>query len=161
MSTEEFKENILPYHAIMFRVAASVMKSGDEAADAVQDAIERLWEKRDLLKNVNDLKSYAVSVVRNICLNNIKRKTLSQSHDEEIKIISEEDIHNDVEWRDYSDFFIKAMNRLPPEQRYVLRLSAYGGFSNAEIADLLGISQGNVRVILSRARSKLKEFLSK
>lgn len=161
MSTEEFKENILPYYAIMFRVAASVLKSSDEAADAVQDAIEKLWEKREQLKPVTDLKSYAMSAVRNTSLNHIKRKSYSPPQDEEPEIVSNEDIQSDVEWRDYSDFVGKAMNRLPADQRYVLRLSAYGGFSNAEIADLLGLTPGNVRVILSRARFRLKELLSK
>ena len=55
----------------------------------------------------------------------------------------------------------KAMNRLPADQRNVFKLSAFGGLSNVEIADMLGITQGNVRVLLSRARNKIKELFSK
>lgn len=161
MTAEEFKTNIMPYYINMYRIAASVMTSRDEASDAVQDAILRLWDRRDKLNNVEDLKSYCISVVRNVCINSVKRRKMASATETTPEIVSDEDVHNEVEWRDYSDFVAKAMNRLPADQRYVLRLSAYGGFSNAEIADLLGISQGNVRVLLSRARNKLKELLSK
>ena len=64
MTTEEFKANIMPHYMSMYRVAATVMISRDEAADAVQDAIIRLWDKRDKLNNISDLKSYCFSLVQ-------------------------------------------------------------------------------------------------
>lgn len=54
---------------------------------------------------------------------------------------------------------MRAIERLPAEQKRVFKLSAFGGLSNAEIADILGITQGNVRVILSRVRKFIKEIL--
>ena len=161
MTTEEFKANIMPHYMSMYRVAATVMISRVEAADAVQDAIIRLWDKRDKLNNISDLKSYCISVVRNVCINSVQRKKMTTATETTLDIMSDENVHDKVEWRDFSDFVGRAINRLPANQRYVLRLSAYGGFSNAEIADLLGMTQGNVRVLLSRARNRLKELLSK
>lgn len=162
MNNEEFKAKILPHYKSMYRVAASIMGSDIEAADAVQDAMLRLWDKRNQLKNVSNMKSYSLNVVRNVCINIIqRRKITSDTEDRITDVESDEDIHSAVEWRDASDFVIKAMNRLPADQKIVLQLSAFGGFSNAEIADLLGTTQGNVRVILSRARNKIKVLLSK
>lgn len=162
MNNEEFKAKILPHYKSMYRVAASIMGSDIEAADAVQDAMLRLWDKRNQLKNVSNMKSYSLNVVRNVCINIIqRRKITSDTEDRITDVESDEDIHSAVEWRDASDFVIKAMNRLPADQKRVLQLSAFGGFSNAEIADLLGTTQGNVRVILSRARNKIKVLLSK
>ena len=161
MTNEEFKASILPHYMGMYRIAASIMRSGDEAADAVQDAMLKLWDSRDKLKNVSDLKAYCLNAVRNVCLNAIQRTKVSAADDTGTDIASDEDVHSKVEWRDSADIVNQAMSRLPADQRYVLRLSAYGGFSNAEIADLLGISQGNVRVLLSRARKRLKELMSK
>ncbi len=162
MNNEEFKAKILPQYKSMYRVAASIMGSDIEAADAVQDAMLRLWDKRNQLKNVSNMKSYSLNVVRNVCINIIqRRKITSDTEDRITDVESDEDIHSAVEWRDTSDFVIKAMNRLPADQKRVLQLSAFGGFSNAEIADLLGTTQGNVRVILSRARNKIKVLLSK
>ena len=72
MTTEEFKAKILPHYKSMYRVAASFMRSEVEAADAVQDAMLRLYEKKNHLDEVIDIKSYCVYVVRNVCLNTIR-----------------------------------------------------------------------------------------
>lgn len=161
MTTEEFKTSIMPQYINMYRVAVSVTGNGDEAADAVQDAILRLWDHRNKLNNVSDLKSYCASVVRNVSLNYLQRRKPMSSTSQSYEIMSDDDVHGKLEGNDLSDFVGRAMNRLPPDQRQVLRLSAYGEFSNTEIAEMLGISQGNVRVLLSRARKRLKELLSK
>ncbi len=161
MTSEEFKVIILPYYKNMYRVAASIMRSNDAAADAVQDAMLRLWHSRDKLKNVRDLESYCNNVARNVCINTIQRIKITSSADTIPDVMSDDDVHDRVEWRDYSTFVNRAINRLPEDQRYVLRLSTYGGLSNSEISELLGISQVNVRVMLSRARNRLKELLSK
>lgn len=73
MTNEEFKASILPHYKGMYRIAASIMRSDDEAADAVQDAMLKLWDSRDKLKNVADLKAYCLNAVRNVCLNTIQR----------------------------------------------------------------------------------------
>lgn len=161
MSTEEFKAKILPHYRYMYRIAASVMRSDYEAADVVQDVMLRLYERRDQLDEVTDIRFYCAYVIRNACLNIIRRRKEYMSIEEIFDIDSSQDIHTALEWKDMSDKVGKAMNRLPADQRNAFKLSAFGGFSNAEIADMLGISQGNVRVLLSRARNKIKELFSK
>ncbi len=161
MNSREFKAKILPHYTSMYRVAASVMRSDDEAADIVQDAMLRLFEKRNQLENIVDTKSYCINVVRNACLNKLRGKKQHLSTDEVSDIDSAEDVHTELEWRDFYGIVSKAMTRLPVDQRNVFRMSVYGGFSNIEIAELLGITQGNVRVLLSRARIKIRKLLSK
>lgn len=161
MTTEEFKAKILPYYRSMYRVAASVTGSEVEAADIVQDAILRLYEKRNQLKDIVDIKSYCLYVVRNACINIMRSRKEHVATEDIADVSSTEDIHNALEWRDITGMVGKTMNRLPANQRKVFKLSAFGGFSNAEISDMLGITQGNVRVLLSRARNKIKELFSK
>lgn len=159
MTTEEFNARVLPHYKGMFRVAAALMGSSDAAADAVQDAMLRLWDRRDRLPIVADIKTYCMNAVRNVCLNTIQRSKEAVAKDDIPEVVSDEDVHGELEWRDSAGLVKRAIDRLPTDQRYVLRLSAYGGFSNAEIAELLGISQGNVRVLLWRARTRIKELL--
>lgn len=161
MTTEEFKKDILPYYRNMYRVAASLLGNSDEAADAVQDAILKLWDRRDRLENIEDLRSYCINTMRNLCINTMQRRKTPFSTASAPEVMSDEDLHGEIEWRDLSGFVDRAMGRLSADQKYVLKLSAYGGFSNAEIADMLGTSQGNVRVLLSRARNRLKDLLKK
>lgn len=161
MNTEEFKAKILPHYRYMYRIAASVMKSDSEAADVVQDVMLRLYERRNQLDNVADIRSYCAYVVRNACLNIMRSRKEYISTEEISDIDSSQDIHRTLERKDMSGIIVKAMNRLPENQLKVFKLSMYGGFSNAEIADMLGITQGNVRILLSRARNKIKELFSK
>ena len=93
MTSEEFKVIILPYYKNMYRVAASIMRSNDEAADAVQDAMLRLWHSRDKLKNVRDLKSYCNNVARNVCINTIQRIKITSSADTIPDVMSDDDVH--------------------------------------------------------------------
>ncbi len=161
MNSREFKAKILPHYVSMYRVAASVMRSDDEAADIVQDTMLRLFENRKQFEDIADIKSYCIIVVRNACLNKLRGKKQHLTIDEISNINSDEDIHTELEWRDFYGIVSKAMDRLPSDQRNVFKMSVYGGFTNAEIADLLGITQGNVRVLLSRARTKIRELLTK
>ena len=146
MTTEEFKAKILPHYRCMYRVAASAMGNQDEAADIVQDAMLRLYERKNQLNNVVDIKSYCIYVVRNACLNKIRSRKNHIATEEVSDIESHEDIHNALEWRDMSGIVGRVISRLPADQLKVFKLSAFGGFSNAEIADMLGITQVNVRV---------------
>lgn len=159
MLTEEFKKMVLPYHKDMYRVAYSILGGCDAAGDAVQDAMLNLWSSRNKLRNVADIKSYCLSAVRNTCIKALRRNKNMTFEPDTPEITSDEDIHNSVELKDSMELIDAAIRRLPVDQRYVLRLSAYGGFSNEEIADLLGISNGNVRILLCRARKRLKDIL--
>ena len=50
------------------------------------------------------------------------------------------------------------MSRLPLRQRRVLKLSAVSGLDNDEIASVMGLSEGNVRQLLHRARLRFKDL---
>lgn len=161
MNNEEFKAQIQPYYRLMYRVAASVLRNDDEAADAVHDAVLKLFERRNQLKDIPNIKQYCLSAVRNICLNIIRDRKIYIEIDKVTDIELNEDMCNIMECKDLSDYVTRATERLPADQKRVFQLSAFGGFSNAEIANMLGISQGNVRLILSRARKKIKALFSK
>jgi RNA polymerase sigma-70 factor (ECF subfamily) len=50
---------------------------------------------------------------------------------------------------------------LPPAQREVIRLRDIEGWEADEVCDLLGVSHGNQRVLLHRARSKVRAALER
>jgi RNA polymerase sigma-70 factor (ECF subfamily) len=55
----------------------------------------------------------------------------------------------------------EAIERLPPAQRAVIRLRDVDGFDSDEVCELLGLSHGNQRVLLHRARSKVRAALER
>lgn len=159
MNNNEFKARIQSHYRLMYRVAASVLENEEEAIDAVHDAVLKLFEKRNQLDHISNLKQYCLRVVRNTCLNIIRDRKVFVDINDYTYIDSNENIHNIIECKDLSNMVMMAIERLPAEQKRVFKLSAFGGLSNAEIADILGITQGNVRVIMSRVRKFIKEIL--
>ena len=61
MTTEQFKQQILPFHAMMYGVAKAILESEDDACDAVQDSMMSLWQKRDSLPSVANLRAYCAA----------------------------------------------------------------------------------------------------
>ena len=55
----------------------------------------------------------------------------------------------------------RAIQDLPPGQRAVITLRDIQGCESAEVCDVLGISEGNQRVLLHRARSKVRAHLER
>ena len=66
MTTQEFKDKIMPHHGAMFRVASAILSDSEEAADAVQDSMMRLWQYRDRLAAVADLRTYCIVTARKV-----------------------------------------------------------------------------------------------
>ncbi len=66
-----------------------------------------------------------------------------------------------AEYRDQRQRIKNLIDSLPPGQRDVLRLSAFGGLDNSEIAEVTGMSESNVRQLLSRGRKRLRELFNK
>lgn len=159
MNNDEFKAKIQPHYRLMYRVAVSVLRNDDEAADAVHDAVLKLFEKRNQLEYISNIKQYCLSVVRNICLNIIRDRKVYIDINELKDIESNENAHNTIEYSEISNSITRVLERLPDDQKMVFQMSAFGGFSNTEIANMLGITQGNVRVILSRVRKKIKVLI--
>lgn len=160
MTTQEFKDKIMPHHGAMFRVASAILSDSEEAADAVQDSMMRLWQYRDRLAAVADIRAYCIATTRKVCITATQKRVSYPDSYEALDTEASDDEVSAIEWRDAAECAAKAMEQMSPGQRYVLRLSAYGGFSNAEIAELLGMSQDNVRALLSRGRKRLKQLLS-
>lgn len=147
MTTEEFKRIFLPCAEQMYLLALRLTDSKADAEDAVQDVFVRLWHGRGGLKFVGNPQAYAITMTRNRALDIIAARhpaspldTISEPTDEEV-----------------SDALIEALNSLPATQRLVMELRYRRELPMEEIERQTGLSQGNLRVILSRARNAIKK----
>lgn len=161
MTETRFNEEILPLHADMFRAAVALLGSREEAQDIVQEAMVKLWSGRERLDEVKCMKAYCYGMVRNACITYLSRKNTTEPVEALSAVKGDESPHHIVEVRDSLRILRQAINAMPPEQSEVMKLSAYAGMSNSEIAELTGLSNTNVRTILSRGRKKLKILFSK
>ena len=127
-----------------------------EAEDAVQNLYLRLWERKEELKNIVATEPYCRKLLRNICIDSWR---VTRTHDDIGEIQADNivvDSPPDIERREAGECLEKFLAALPEQQQRVMRMKMQG-CSFEEIAEVTGLSDVNVRVIISRIRKKFKE----
>ncbi|MEI3155108.1 MAG: sigma-70 family RNA polymerase sigma factor [Odoribacter sp.] len=126
------------------------------AADVVQETFVKLWEHYPSLENDFNVKSYLYTAVRHQCINILRNK---KEIIYELQLCENEEFYKDIliEKESYRIFY-NAVDSLPPQTRKVIYLSI-DGLKNAEIAELLNVSEANVHRLKKLAYKKLKIIL--
>lgn len=169
MEAEEFKRLLLPLADKLFRISRSLVKNDDEAKDIVQDTFLKLWEIRDKLAAIDNYEAFCIRMVKNLSLDYLKsarvRNEDDKPGDEAAKNVSEEspepDALNRMIENESGRIVGTLIDRLPDQQKEIIKLRHYSECSIEEIVSLTGMSAVNIRTILSRARKKIKEQFEK
>ena len=133
----------------LYRAALAILGSIPEAEDAVQDAFLTFWEKAP--EDLRDEGAWLMRVLVNRC-----RSRLRASSRRETLPLWEELPAPEPEERS----LLEELSALPPQDRAVIHLHYYEGYSTDEIARILGCRPGTVRSRLSRARARLRDLLA-
>lgn len=143
----------------LFRIAKRMLVSVDEAQDAVQEINIKLWqmapEKREQLQN---LESYAVTMIKNYCLDRLKSKqaSLQALEDNALRVEDTRSLDQQIDQSDSLDWVSKLINALPERERLIIQLREIENYEFEEIAKIVDLPEVTVRVYLSRARKKLR-----
>lgn len=141
-------------------MAAGITGSSDRADDALNDAFCKLWSKYPALDNEEQAVRLSYTVVRNSALD-LRRHSISHPT-EEVEKYSETLWGNDEEEVEsekreiYDSLLAMASRVLKPEQYQVFIMHDVNNISYPEIAERLGMTQSNVRQLLSRARKTIR-----
>lgn len=154
MTSEEFKAIIIPLQGVMFGIARKCGFDIDSSRDIVQEAMSRLWRARDRLEKATNRKAYCLQTVRNECMEEYKRLRNTISLDN--LDVDEYDSLKIEDNLDMERVIKNIMEKLPANQKKVLSLSI-AGFENREISDTTGLTEINIRQLLSRGRRVIKE----
>lgn len=159
MDASEFKQQFLPCHRKLFKVAFQLMGNAQDAEDMVQEAYLKLWNKRDQLTDVLNAEAYSVILIKNLCYDVLRRAQLDEDGraPEELNLSTDTNIIREVEQRDEADHIQRLIGRLPLQQRQVIILRDVNDCSFEEIEKATGLNAINIRVLLSRARKKIRE----
>jgi RNA polymerase sigma-70 factor (ECF subfamily) len=162
MDKTRFNQLMTHLRPKLYRFALAFTKRTDEADDVVQEIGVKLWERRDELDALDNVEAYAMRSVRNRCLDyarsvHIQTEELIEAYD----TAHEQTPYKSLEQADMAAFVRKLIDRLPEQQQMTIRLRDIEGYELEEIAEILGINDGAVRVNLSRARQKIREELLK
>ena len=163
----KFEQLYLAYRQVMFYAANSILKDPAMAEDAVHQAFIRILNHMGKIGEVHcpQTRSFVVIIVRNVAINlyNSRKKQLALSLDELAEWTPDEAASpsDELEAKEGSLHLAQLMARLPDGYRSVLLLKYDNGYSTAEIASMLGLTEENVKKCLQRARKKLQEILER
>ncbi|MDY3978726.1 MAG: RNA polymerase sigma factor [Tidjanibacter sp.] len=161
MTEAEFLDKFLPLKDKFFRFALSIVGDTADAEDIVQDLYERLWEYRRRVEECSNGEAFAMSTVRNLALDKLRRRKVRLNKVDEIKNISEREVGNRGENFDLTAIIDQIIASLPSKQQQVVHLRDVEGYDTDTIASIVGMECATVRVTLSRARTKIKDELQK
>ena len=158
--TSELEELFREHHRLIYRTAFSVTGSRADAEDVLQIIFLRLMRRGlppDLEKNP---KGYLYRAAINVSLDTVQmRQRQMQADGERVLAVVEPVTHERPEERKRQ--LREAIRHLKPRAVEILILRHVHGYSDAEIAQMLGTSRGTIAVTLFRARAKLRTLLSR
>jgi RNA polymerase sigma-70 factor (ECF subfamily) len=159
----EFRRLYETVFPILFRVAYRIAGSEEAAEDLCQEAFFRLHEKNMVFPSPEEAKYWLIRVVKNAALNYAKRKererkAYQRAFREDIR--TEETGEGILVKHETRKEIREALEKLPDNLRIVLVLKEYGELNYKELGRTLGISEGNVKVRVFRARERLAGLLS-
>ncbi len=158
MSQERFKAEILPIRQKLFHIAQHILVEEEEAEDAVQEVLLKLWHTRDSLIKYDNAAAFATTVTKNHCLDRLKVKNRTDLLDESHNTRAETDNpYLQLERKNTEEIIRKIVESLPPLQQAIIRMKDMEEYEVDEIAEITGTSPDAVRVNLSRARKKVRE----
>ncbi len=148
--------------SLLFKISFRIVNDEEAAEDLVHDSFIKANEKELVFPSIDDAKFWLIRVVKNASLNYAKRKVreakayhkaLYEGRQEmesgETELLKKETVEKAKE----------ALEKLPPKLKEVLVLREYGGMNYKEIGKILGITEGNVKVRVFRAREQLLKLI--
>jgi len=156
MTESRFHKDYLPLAETLYRIAYYMLESEAEAQDAVQEVYLKLWEAKAALEEVKLPKAYCIRMLKNICMDRIRRARFLQYPKQlpEVESVAPKD--DTIDQKTRLNKVLEAIKALPDRQRQVLILRTMDNLSYEEISKRTGINYLTCRVLLSQARSKIK-----
>ena len=154
MTDARFHTVWIPLQDRFYRVAFYLLEDRADALDAVQDLYVKLWKMRDSLDFVRNPGAYGALLMRNLCIDRIRRLTPAGELPDDLP--GQDPPDESLIRKESLGLLLRSLETLPESQRKLMTLHVLQGKSYEEIAAETGLSPLNIRVQISLARKKLK-----
>lgn len=169
MSEIDFRHDLLPLKNKLFRMAIRITLDRPEAEDVVEDVLVKVWEMRTTpeMQRVTNLEAYCLTMTRNLALDRARRLDAQRvsldddQHQADVMQRPDNAMLPDqiMEHNDRLMWVRQLFDTLPEKQRTVLQLRDIEEHTYQEIADIMRISESDVKVTIFRARQALKQLI--
>ena len=159
MQASDFKQLFLPCHRKLFSVAYRLMSNAQAAEDMVQETFLKLWMQRDKMEKVDNPEAYSITVLRRIFYDKMRARHLQEVDKDvgSLQVSSSQNISKQLEEADEYQRVRLLINHLPEPQARIMLMRDIEDRSFDEISIETGLTEVNIRSILSRARKKIRE----
>ena len=158
MSQERFKAEILPMREKLFFIAKKMLEEEQDAEDAVQEVLLKLWHTSDSLEKYDNVEAFATTVTKNHCLDRLKVKNRTDLLDDTYNARAGNDNpHLTLERKNTEEILKRIIEHLPSLQQTIIKMKDIEEYEVEEIAEITGTKVEAVRMNLSRARKKVRE----
>ncbi len=150
------------YNRLVFSLAFFMVGDHATAEEITQDAFTRLWEQAGNYRPEQaKVKTWLISIARNRTIDELRRRKARPSPVllEDVWPDSEKNLEDTVDGRADSSRVREALAELPAEQRKVLVMAYFGGYSQTEISTALTLPLGTVKTRMRLAMQKLRQSL--
>lgn len=162
MNQNEFMQLVNPFKDKLFRVAKRLLVSTEEAEDATQEVLVKLWNRNEILEQYNSVEALAMTMTKNFCLDQLKSKRASTMKMVHTNFTDREaSVQQKVEDRDTWKWVEKIMNDLPEQQKLIVQMRDIEEMEFEEISTILEMNEQAIRTALSRARKTIREKMVK
>jgi RNA polymerase sigma-70 factor (ECF subfamily) len=156
MTSFEYNQCVDNHANALYRFVLKNIKDDDSAQDIVQESFTRMWEKREEI-NGEKSKSYLFTTAYHLLVDNVRH----QERFTELNYDSPEFYDTTSSYSDLQDVLHQAVEQLPADQKMVLLLRDYEGYSYQEIGKITGLNEAQVKVYIYRARLFLKKHIGR
>lgn len=158
-----FKKLIITWQGAIHRFAYRFFYDEMEADEITQKTFINVYRNLHQLEDPAKFSSWIYRITNNLCLDELKRvgrkKQLALS-DEEIHQLVTESPDELLEEKELGEWIEKAFMQIPEEQKTVIILKEYEGFTFREIADITGEPESTVKSRMYYGLKKMREILS-
>ena len=139
------------------RLAQSIVHDEDNAHSLVQQVFINLWESRESLGHVERMTPYFTVMVRNQCLNFVKReKRNAKLSDLPDNSYSENTTEKQIDTIDFEEQLMIALASLPERCKMAFEYSRFENLTNKEIAQKMEITVKGVEALIGRSLKSLR-----
>lgn len=163
MKNISFRNDVLPLKNELFRLALRITLDRAEAEDIVQDTLIKVWDKRDTWQDIDNIEAFCMTICRNLALDRAKRRENNNERldDRVAEPMASSNPYEQMIRQDRVRTVRMLINGLPEKQRSCMQLRDFEGKSYKEIAQILGITEEQVKVNIFRARQAIKQKFKK
>ena len=161
MKKIDFRTDILPLKNELYRLALRITLNPAEAEDIVQDTMIKVWNRREQWEQIESIEAFCMTICRNLALDKTKQAANQTAQIEESHEPADHSYASNPEeqavQRDRINLIRRLIEQLPEKQRTCMQLRDVEGKSYKEIAQVMDISEQQVKINIFRARQTIRQ----